>query len=319
MNTTRVIRPKLLALLSRYRHRYGVLRFACQCLTLAILAGVPATGLARVDLWRGEHRLLFGPAQLRPALAGVIVGIAATYVLTFLANVVAGRLFCGWGCPAAQIARFAERLDTPRLTRRARLAHHARVLAFGAILTLAMMAWWVDLRVMALGSVPARVAMTGVLLAGTGVAWLHGCYWRWGFCRSACPIGLYYSFVAPARYFGVHFRNQAGACIDCHACDHVCPVDLDPRDLDAPVTGRGGCSLPDAPGFNHCLECGDCVRACEHMVRQAHGGTCALDAPLHLGYFRGPQRIDAAGPAGLAGDADASRSAARATDAARGG
>jgi len=52
---------------------------------------LPLSALARVDFWQGEHRLLFEAAPLKHGLAGVIIGIAATYVVTFLNNVVAGR------------------------------------------------------------------------------------------------------------------------------------------------------------------------------------------------------------------------------------
>jgi ferredoxin len=108
---------------------------------------------------------------------------------------------------------------------------------------------------------------------------------------SACPIGLYYSFVSPARWFGVHFRNGRGTCIECSACDNVCPVDLRPRDLSTPVPARGGISVTDAPGRNHCLECGDCVRACEWMIAAKGAGP----VPLELGYFVGPQAIPRGG------------------------
>ena len=50
--------------------------------------------------------------------------------------------------------------------------------------------------------------------------------------------------------------------------------------------------MVDAPGRNHCLECGDCVRACEWMVLRKGEGP----VPLLLGFFSGPQRIDRVEP-----------------------
>ena len=128
----------------------------------------------------------------------------------------------------------------------------------------------------------------GLVAAGVAAAWGHGRYWRWKFCMQVCPIGLYYSFVSTAKWFGIHFRNQVGSCIECDACDHVCPVDLKPRDLLTPLPARGGLSIPDAPGRNHCLECGDCVRACEFMIAKRGTGPEAL----LLGYYAGPQRVE---------------------------
>ena len=56
-------------------HRYDPLRTLSQAISLAILLAVPLSGLAQVDAWRGNHRLLFEPAPLRHALGGVILTI----------------------------------------------------------------------------------------------------------------------------------------------------------------------------------------------------------------------------------------------------
>ena len=186
------------------------------------------------------------PRGFKPALAGVIVGIAAMYVVTFLSNVVAGRVFCGWGCPVVQVSRLGEAIDAPRTTLRQRLRLHVEAAAFSLLLVVSVLAWWVDLRVLLPGSTTALLITWSLVLIGVAGAYLHGRWWRWGFCKSACPIGLYYSFVAPAEYFGVHFCNRHQSCIDCNACDSICPVDLDPRHLGLPVVDRQGVSLPDA-------------------------------------------------------------------------
>lgn len=274
-------------------HRFDHWRAAGMTATLGLLFAVPLTGLSRVDLWGGNHALLFREATFRHGLAGVIVGIGLFYVVTFLVNVIGGRLFCGWGCPVGQLSRFGEAVDEPGAHHRARLLARIRGAAFSGALVLAVLAWWVDLRVLVLGSPRALAASWAVLLVGVAAAYSHGRWWRWKFCMSTCPIGLYYSFVSPARWFGVHFRNETQACIECNACDNICPVELAPRDLMAPAGERPGISIADAPGRNHCLECGDCVRACEFMI-STQGGE---EVPLLLGFFSGPQRVEAQGPA----------------------
>lgn len=284
------VRLKVLKALRRGTHRYDRLRAFSMSVSLAILLAVPLLGIARVDLWGGHHRLLFREVPIRHGLAGVIVAIAAMYVVTFLSNVVAGRIFCGWGCPVGQVSRFGEVLETPRIAGRSRALAHAKGAAFSAVLVVAFFAWWVDLAVFWRGSPRALAWSWGALAVTTALAWAHGRYWQWGFCKSTCPIGLYYSFVSPAHWYGVHFRNAESSCIECDACDHVCPVDLAPRELFLPIPARSGVSVADAPGRNHCLECGDCIRACEFMI--AHRGTGPV--PLLLGYYSGPQRIDAA-------------------------
>ena len=101
------VRLKVLKASRRDRHRYDLLRVLSQVISLGILLGVPLSGLARVDLWGDGHMLLFRPAPLKHAVAGVILAIAALYVFTFLANLVAGRHpYCGayishqWFCIA---------------------------------------------------------------------------------------------------------------------------------------------------------------------------------------------------------------------------
>lgn len=268
-------------------HRYDRYRALGMTVSLAVLFLVPLSGLARVDLWAGRHALAFEPAPLKHGLAGVIVGIGAMYVVTFLVNVVGGRLFCGWGCPVGQVSRFGEALAVPRQKTAERLRAHLEGGLFGVALVASIMAWWVDLRVLWQGSSKAMATAWGVLLAGVALSYAHGRWWRWEFCKSTCPIGLYYSFVSPSKHYGVHFRNQDATCIECNACDNVCPVDLAPRDLMAPSGPRPGLSIAGAPGRNHCLECGDCVRACEWMI-ELKGEE---PVPLLLGFFSGPQRI----------------------------
>jgi ferredoxin-type protein NapH len=289
MATPGNVRLKLLRVLRKTPHRYDRRRALGMALSLGLLFAVPLSGLARVDLWGGAHSLLFRPAPFKHGLAGVLVGIAAFYVVTFLVNVLGGRLFCGWGCPVGQLSRFGEAVDEPGLKGRKLGRVRLEGAAFSALLVLSVMAWWVDLRVLWQGSAAALAVAWGTLAAVVGMAYAHGRWWRWEFCKSTCPIGLYYSFVSPSKWFGVHFRNQQSSCIECDACDNVCPVDLKPRDLSAPVGERPGLSVAGAPGRNHCLECGDCVRACEWMIEKRGDGP----VPLLLDFFSGPQRIDA--------------------------
>lgn len=288
MGQSHDIRLKVLKMVKRFPHRYDQLRVLSMSVSMGLLFLIPLSGLARIDLWQGRHYLLYSPASFKHGLAGVIIGVAMFYVVTLLSNVMAGRMFCGWGCPVGQISRFGEAVGTPGLKRPRRLRAQVEGAIFSLAFVLSTMAWCVDLRVLWLGSTTALTWAWGLLTVAVVGAYLHGRWWRWEFCKSVCPIGLYYSFVSPAYWFGVHFRNQENTCIDCNACDHVCPVDLKPRDLMQPVAARSGVSINDAPGRNHCLECGDCIRACERMIElKGHE-----PVPLLLGYHRGPQRID---------------------------
>ncbi len=292
MATTTNRRLKILQSIRGQPHRYDRLRVLGMVASTVTLFAVPLLGLARVDLWRGHHVLLFKEVPFKHGLAGLIVAIAALYVVTFLSNVAAARVFCGWGCPVGQANRLAESWLSAGRGRSAntptRVKSAAANLLFAVLLALAVAAWWVDLRVLWQGSPRALAVAWSALAAGAIGLLVHARWWRWGFCQSLCPIGLYYSFVSPARWFGVHYRNQEQTCLDCDLCDGVCPVDLEPRTLMAAIGARPGLSIADAPGRNHCIECGDCVRACEWII-DLRG---RQPAPLLLGYFDGPQRIE---------------------------
>ncbi len=285
MARTTPLRRRLLGALRVSPHRYDILRAGGMAVTLAVLFAVPSSGLARLDLLGGRHRLLFEPTSARNAFAGVVVAIGAFYVATFLVNLVGGRLFCGWGCPIGQLSRFGEALEVPQRRGRSRARTRLAALGFSAALAVSVLTWWVDPRSLATAGPGASAAAGAAAIALTLVCYAHGRWWRWRFCMTTCPIGLYYSFVSPAHWFGVHFRNEAETCIDCDACDNVCPVELAPRDLFAPTGERPGISIAEAPGRNHCLECGDCVRACEWII--ARSGEEPV--PLLLGFFSGPQ------------------------------
>jgi polyferredoxin len=281
-------RLRLLRALRESGHRYDLRRALGMTLTLGVLFAVPLSGLARLDLWQGEHRLLFRAVGFKAGLGGVILAIGAFYVATFLVNVAGGRLFCGWGCPVGQLSRFGEAVDTPGAHSGARLRRLTEGALFSVLLAFSVFIWWIDPMVLVRGSNQARLIGWSVLLSTVLAAYAHGRWWRWKFCMTTCPIGLYYSFVSPAHWFGVHFRNAEDTCVECDACDNVCPVHLAPRDLMAAAGERPGLSIADAPGRNHCLECGDCVRACEWIIERRGQGP----VPLLMGFFSGAQCID---------------------------
>jgi ferredoxin-type protein NapH len=260
-------------------HRYHLWRVIGLSVSMGILLVIPLSGLMRIDLWRGKHLLFFEPTTFNRALAAIIVAFSVIYAATFLINLVAGRMFCGWGCPIGQLHRLSENGATPGLSPTRRWFHRLLSIGYSALMPLSILVWWIDLRVVLEGTANERALFFSAIALGGTLAWAHGRWWGWNFCRQACPIGLYYSFVAPARWFGITFPRP-DACIDCNLCDHVCPVGLLPRSLADPVSDRGGISIADAPGRNHCLECGDCVRACEWIVPQQSGGI----APLELGF-----------------------------------
>lgn len=273
-------RYRLLRLALTRHHRYRRYRAVTMGLTVAVLVVVPLSGLARVDLWGGAHYSLGHAADFAVGLVTVTAAIASFYGMTFLINMLAGRMFCGFGCPVGQLSRFADVIDArandPSPKRRAWIA----LVSFAFLLCAATALWWVSPAVLLSGDAAATALTVGGVLLGTAYAVFHARRFRWGFCRKLCPIGLYYSVVQTSALIGIDFDADA-ACIDCDACAGICPVSLDPRHLDETIRAPGGLAFGGLPASTHCLHCGACVEICEHMMRKQQG-------PAAMG-FRSPR------------------------------
>jgi len=259
-------------------HRYPRWRALTMAISFAVLVAIPALGIARLDLLGGRHVVWGRPVDGVTGLVWVAIVIAAFYVVTFVLNAALGRVFCGWGCPVGQGSRVADWVDSaaPGQRRARALGAAAYALALGGVVT----CWWISPRALLTGVAPALLAL-GAWLALASAVWLHGRSWRWRFCTQVCPIGLYYSAVQTPHGFGIQFERSDG-CIDCDACASVCPVGLDARDLSRRVSDLGGLALDEMPARNHCFTCGDCVRACELVLRKRRPPRL----PLTLGRSR---------------------------------
>jgi polyferredoxin len=306
--------PRLKALrpIEEVHHRYRRVRLATQAITLAVLFAVPLAGFARLDLWDGRHLIFGEPTNEVYGLGGLLLGILAFYFVTFVVNAGFGRVFCGFGCPVGEVSRLADVAELPSRSASTRWAGHARAVLYAAALAAAGELWLVSPRVLVEGSPRAIARALFGLAASTGLLYAHGRFGRWTFCRYYCPIGAYYSALQTEHGFGVHFEPTGGTCKGCAVCAKVCPVELDPRDLARPRDEMRGIGIEGFPGRNHCLSCGDCVRACEHVF---HDQSREI-VPLRLSFggraaaARDPKAKSAAGEVlscGGARTADAER------------
>ena len=92
-------RSRLLRLILTRPHRYRRARAITMSVTLAILFAVPLSGLARLDLWSDANWAFFRPVDFAKGLTAVLAAIVGFYVVTFVVNMPAGRMFCGLRIP----------------------------------------------------------------------------------------------------------------------------------------------------------------------------------------------------------------------------
>ncbi len=257
-------------------------------LTLGALVLVPTLGIARFDVFGAEHRALGKPADALHGLIAVLVAIFLSYLVTFQVNLVAGRMFCGWGCPIGQLNRLSDAFDSAR-KRKEKLLWGATFVLFAVALSVSLLLWWMPVH--AFWTPPGGWLAVGTLGLATAGALAFGKGVGWTFCRKACPIGLYYSVVQQKRPLGILYEEDA--CLDEGVCQTACPVDLDPRNLPGLKNGIGGLAIDGLTAHSHCLRCGACVEACELV-------TTKLERPALL-FGRTEGRLSAGANPGTMG------------------
>ncbi|OZA41417.1 MAG: 4Fe-4S binding protein [Hydrogenophilales bacterium 17-61-76] len=235
----------------------------------------PIFNILRLDLNLG-HFILFGfdwtlglddfaARRMSTAQASLNIVLRGFLPLAAIAGTVLyvgwkwGRLYCGWKQSLwdakLQPARNPDGSETPR-----------DALWWFAVLPLTIafaMLWAVVVMTYLLP--PAEVY--GNLLNGTPtrnqaifltVASLAFCveflFARHLFCRYGCAVGLFQSlaWMGNDKAMVVGFsRTRARDCASCHsACDQVCPMRLNPRNVKRMMFA--------------CVQCGQCVDACDH-------------------------------------------------------
>lgn len=285
------IRDRVLAGIAKKRgrvHRYTHWRWSVALVFTALIAGLVAFDVLRMDLWGGHHHYLGRELGFVETLKRFAFPFLAINVGIILASRFIGRYLCGFVCPYGAVARLAEALGIRAKSRGQRRLAALALLSVCAVLCSIAFSFWVDWRVFRDGS---ALAMS---IAGAFLATLIGSFYFMvtrlglGFCRDWCPSGVYFALLGPESHNGVEFAHPQ-TCTDCKACESACPMDLAPREMSggAPLLGRG--LYPDGQSnVSLCIRCGDCVVACEGTNVDGEGPTS-----LRMGWLPSSARSKA--------------------------
>jgi cytochrome c oxidase accessory protein FixG len=239
------------------------------------LSGLP---MARIDL---PARRLFLMGHVFVASDGfylVLVALLAAFSLFFF-TALFGRLWCGYVCPqsvtleewvrpiealiegdrAARLRRDAGGWTWDRTWRKA--LKWSAYAALATVVSATVVSYFAGAPALWTGQAgPVDYTMTAILATGLFLDWA---WFREQLCNYLCPYARFQGALTDDHSLVISYDRgrgeprgagrasaQAGHCIDCNKCVHVCPAGIDIRD-----------------GFQlECIACARCVDACETVM-----------------------------------------------------
>lgn len=278
--------------------RFHTARIVAFTVLLAVYAVTPWVNVG------GHPAVLLDLARRRFYLFGAVFNAQDVWLLFFLLSgigfalvaltAVAGRMWCGWGCPQTvflegifrPIQRVIEGSREKRMRREAgpwtldRIARRALLWSIYAVLSIAVahvfLGYFTPIRTLwamikeGPAASPEAFAWTTAI---TAVMFFNFAWFREQTCVVICPYGRLQSVLTDSdslvigydekrgepRTRGKEKREGAGDCVDCNRCVVVCPTGIDIRD---------GLQLD-------CIACTQCIDACDEVMEK-------LDRPRGL-------------------------------------
>lgn len=230
-----------------------------------------------------RHFTFFG-TTFRPTETPLVsVLMAMVFVTVFLVTAVAGRVWCGWGCPQTAYLEFVYRPlerwvaggQGRAVSGARRLVILAAFLLVSAHLANTFLAYFVGtdrLTQWTFGNPAAHPTAFGVFALVTGLMMFDFAFFREQLCTLVCPYGRLQSALLDsdsrivaydhrrgeprgslvAQRAAVAAGRHAGGCVDCGWCQQVCPTGIDIR---------AGLQM-------ECLNCAQCIDACDAVMRK---------------------------------------------------
>jgi polyferredoxin len=272
---------------------YRPARRAAQIAGLVALALIPAVGIFRIDLAGASLMVLGRAVHLRdfPVVAGLAM-VFATAPLVMISLL--GTAWCGWACPQNTVSEWANRLTHRLLGARANVSVESAGLQVAPsknrIGNWALLGVQVAAAALILGIVPLFYFFppreVGSLVFGESSQlsrFIHRLY--------LFSAGLAFIDIAVLRYFwcdygclyrfgNLLFRRQealrvvydparSDECAKCNYCRTACITGVDPTRMKF---------------FDRCVDCGECIDACDRLHAKRAG--CDRSAPAGLLGFR---------------------------------
>ena len=248
---------------------HGPLRKKIHVICFLVFVLLPFTNMLRFDL---PHQLFH--------FAGVEVGISEFSILFFslmflmlvlaAGAIIYGRIYCGYLCPqmifsewsvgiqrrSAKFVQTTFKTATPGVKNALGKALFLGLLGLGSVfLAFIFTSYFVeplDL-LKRLGHMDLLTAggITGAVV--TLLTFVDLVLIRHTFCQTVCPYGYLQGMLTDKQTLLVAYLDPGQVCIDCKKCVNICEMEVDIR---------------ESPYQLGCTHCGDCVDACEDVLRK---------------------------------------------------
>ncbi len=269
-----------------------------------LLPRVEMGGKPAILLDLAHREFTFFGATFRPADGFILMLFGIALVLTvFLVTALAGRVWCGWGCPQTVYMEWVFR-PLERLFKKRRVLMWLAYAVLSVALANVFLAYFVSADTVerwVFGSPAAHPVGFGVVVAVSALMFFDFAYFREQMCVLACPYGRLQSVLLDDQSLIIGYderrgepRGKAGKrgkalpvlregaptapapavgdCVDCKACVNTCPTGIDIR---------RGLQM-------ECIGCAQCIDACDAIMTR-------LDRPP--GLIRYTSKAELAGKA----------------------
>lgn len=234
------------------------------------------------------------------------------FVFIILFTVAFGRVWCGWACPQTLFMEMVFRKieywiegDANQQRKlnaapwnakkiRKKTLKHIIYLAISILISHTVMAYLIGIeQVIEIVSQPPTAHMSGFigLVVFTGIFYWVFAYFREQACTAVCPYGRLQGVLVVKETIAVMYdwlrgeprarlkKNEpapdAGDCIDCKLCVHVCPTGIDIRN---------GTQL-------ECVNCTACIDACDEVMTKIDKPTGLIRLSSHTAIESGKGKL----------------------------
>jgi len=268
-------------------------RRASQIFIMLCLVLIPITGLFRIDTMAGAFRLL--DYQVWFSDIAIVMGfwVMVATGLIFMYSW-AGSVFCGWICPQNTVSELANAMTAKLLGRRALVMDISgaqmqvarrkegwlnKIVLFGSFLLIAMVLAMIPLlyffspdviwSFLTFHPLPLAENLLWIYMVCILVVLIDVAAMRHLVCKYMCIYRVWqHSFKTQDTLHIAYDEGRSDHCTHCHYCVDSCFLDIDPR---------------QAQVFDSCINCGDCVAACDEL----HSKSKKLQGPGLLSFAFG--------------------------------